>query len=191
MERLDYIVLGAYFLFSALLGLWFMHRYSGRMKSMGDYFLSGRGMPWWLLGTSMVATTFAADAPILAARMAAQFGLYFAWLIMPFVLTATMTTFFFARVWRRSEVLTDVEFLELRYSGGAGRFLRGFKALYQGGLINTLIIGTQLIAIGEIGQHVLGVERNTAMLLGAGIALLYSVLARSEEHTSELQSRLG
>lgn len=177
MTRLDYVVLFAYFFLSVLLGLWFMHRYARRMKTIGDFFLSGRGMPWWLLGTSMVATTFAADAPILAARMAAEYGLYFSWMIMPLVLTATLTTFFFARMWRRSEVMTDVEFLELRYPGRAGRFLRGFKALYLGGLINSLIIGTQLIAIGEIGQHVLGVERNTAMLIGAAIALIYSVLA--------------
>jgi len=177
MTRLDYGVLIGYFVFSVLLGLWFLHRYARSMKTIGDFFLSGRGMPWWLLGTSMVATTFAADAPILAARMAAEYGLYFSWMIMPLVLTATLTTFFFARMWRRSEVLTDVEFLELRYPGKAGRFLRGFKALYLGGLINALIIGTQLIAIGEIGQHVLGVEKNTAMIAGALIALLYSVLA--------------
>ncbi len=177
MTQLDYGVLISYFVFSVLLGLWFMHRYARSMKSIGDFFLSGRGLPWWLLGTSMIATTFAADAPILAARMAAEYGLYFSWMIMPLVLTATLTTFFFARMWRRSEVVTDVEFLELRYPGQAGRFLRGFKALYLGGLINALIIGTQLIAIGEIGQHVLGVEKNTAMVIGAVIALLYSVLA--------------
>ena len=99
------------------------------------------------------------------------------WLMMPLLLTATLTTFFFARLWRRSKVLTDVEYLELRYPGASGRFLRGFKALYLGGLVNTLIIGTQLIAIGEIGEHVIGIDKNTAMCAGAVVALIYSVLA--------------
>ena len=176
MTQLDYTVLGLYFLLSTLLGLWFFHGIGRKTTNISHFFLSGRSMPWWLLGTSMVATTFAADAPILAARMAAEFGLYFSWMIIPLVLTATLTTFFFARLWRRSEVMTDVEFLELRYPSLVGRFLRGFKALYLGLLINALIIGTQLIAIGSIGEHVLGLDRNLSMLIGAAIALLYSVL---------------
>lgn len=176
MTQLDYVVLGGYFIVSLLLGLWFFHGIGRKTTTTGHFFLSGRSMPWWLLGTSMVATTFAADAPILAARMAAEFGIYFSWMIIPLVLTATLTTFFFARLWRRSEVMTDVEFIELRYPGRAGRFLRGFKALYLGFLINALIIGTQLIAIGSIGEHVLGLDRDLSMLLGATIALLYSIL---------------
>jgi solute:Na+ symporter, SSS family len=177
MTTLDYIVLGGYFVFSALLGLWFLHRVAGKMQSLGDFFLSGRRMSWWLLGTSMAATTFAADTPIVAARVTAQYGLSFSWMFLPTVLTACLTTFFFARLWRRSAVLTDVEFLELRYPSRAGRILRGFKALYLGGLFNALIIGMQLIAIGEIGHHVLGINRDVTMLLGAALALLYSVLA--------------
>jgi Na+/proline symporter len=177
MTSLDYAVLLGYFLVSMAIGLWFLHRVAGRMKSLSQFFLSGRSLPWWLLGTSMVATTFAADTPILVSHVAAEFGLYTLWMFQPLILTATLTTFFFARLWRRSRVLTDVEYLELRYSGKSGRFLRGFKALYQGALLNTLIIGTQLIAIGEIGQVVMGIDRNIVMLAGAMIALIYSVIA--------------
>jgi len=177
VTKLDYTVLSGYFVFSILLGMWFMRYAAGKMKSLSQFFLSGRSLPWWLLGTSMVATTFAADTPIFVSQVAAEFGLYSLWLMMPLLFTATLTTFFFARLWRRSKVLTDVEYLELRYPGASGRFLRGFKALYLGGLVNTLIIGTQLIAIGEIGEHVIGIDKNTTMLAGAVVALIYSVLA--------------
>ena len=177
MTTLDYIVLSAYFVFSILVGLWLMRYAAGKTNNLSQFFLSGRSMPWWLLGTSMVATTFAADTPILVSSVAAEFGLYSLWVMMPLLFTATLTTFFFARLWHRSGVLTDVEYLELRYPGVSGRFLRGFKALYSGGLVNTLIIGTQLIAIGEIGEHVMGIDKNAAMWAGAVVALIYSVLA--------------
>jgi SSS family solute:Na+ symporter len=176
MTALDYAVLIAYFVVSIGLGLYLV-RWTGEMKSLSHFFLSGRNMPWWLLGTSMVATTFAADTPIFVSAIAAQFGLYFNWIFMPFLFTATLTTFFFARLWRRSEVMTDVEFLELRYPGGTGRFLRGFKALYLGIIVNSLIIGTQLIAIGKIAETVMGIDKDTAMLLGAAVSLFYAVYA--------------
>ena len=186
MTKLDYWVLAGYFVVSVGIGVWFLHRVAGRMKNLSQFFLSGRSLPWWLLGTSMVATTFAADTPILASRMVAEFGLYFSWMVLPLLLTATLTTFFFARLWRRSAVLTDVEYLELRYPGASGRFLRGFKALYLGFLINSLIIGTQLIAIGEIGEHVMGIDKNTAMFAGAGIALLPQFLTGRDEELGKL-----
>ncbi len=177
MTALDYGVVVAYFVLSIGLGLWFVRK-TGEMKSLSHFFLSGRNMPWWLLGTSMVATTFAADTPIFVSSVTAEFGIYFNWIFMPLVFTATLTTFFFARLWRRSEVMTDVEFLELRYPGPAGRFLRGFKALYQGLLVNSLVVGVQLIAIGTIAQTVMGFENpHTAMLAGAAVSLLYAFFA--------------
>ena len=110
-------------------------------KDYDSYFLSGRSMPWWLLGTSMVATTFATDTPNLVTGIVRRDGVFGNWIWWSFLLTGTSTVFLYAKLWRRSDVLTDIEFYELRYSGRPAAFLRGFRALYLGLPINAIIGG--------------------------------------------------
>src|SRR5262244_2799421 len=135
---LDWTAIIAYLGITLLLGLYFRSR-SG--KSVDDYFVSGRNVSWWLAGTSMVATTFAADTPLVVTGLVYTQGIAGNWLWWAFLPSGMMTVFLFARLWRRSELLTDVQFAELRYSGKPAAFLRGFKALYLGLLMNCLILG--------------------------------------------------
>src|ERR1043166_3942033 len=138
LSVLDWTVIALYFLFNLGIGLYYARRASG---STSEFFLSGRDVPWWLAGTSMVATTFAADTPLLVTGLVAKNGIAGNWLWWNQCLSGMMTVFFFARYWRRSEILTDVELTELRYSGKPAAFLRGFRALYLGGLMKCLILG--------------------------------------------------
>src|SRR5436190_17812818 len=133
----DWTAVIAYLAITLVLGLYFRGRSS---KSVDDYFVSGRNVSWWLAGTSMVATTFAADTPLLVTGLVAKNGISGNWLWWSQCLSGMMTVFFFARYWRRSEILTDVEFVELRYGGKPAAFLRGFRALYLGALMNCLIL---------------------------------------------------
>jgi SSS family solute:Na+ symporter len=134
----DWSAVLAYLLITLLLGLYFRSR-SGR--SVDDYFVSGRNVSWWLAGTSMVATTFAADTPLVVAGLVYSQGVAGNWIWWSFLLSGMMTVFLFARLWRRSGLLTDVQFAEMRYSGKPAAFLRGFRALYLGLLMNCLILG--------------------------------------------------
>ena len=109
-------------------------------KNSGEFFLSGRHMPWWLLGFSMVATTFSTDTPNLVTDIVRKNGVAGNWVWWAFLLTGMLTVFVYARLWRRSEVLTDVEFYEIRYSGKTAAFLRGFRALYLGVLFNVIVM---------------------------------------------------
>src|SRR3989449_8954405 len=129
----DWSVVALYFLFNAAIGLYYKRR-AGR--DTREYFLSGRNVPWWLAGTSMVATTFAADTPLAVTGMVAKNGVAGNWLWWTFVASGMLTVFFYARLWRRCGVMTDVEFSEIRYAGRPAAFLRGFRALYLGVLIN-------------------------------------------------------
>ncbi len=135
---LDWSAIVVYLLITLVLGLWFRGRAS---KSVDDYFVSGRNVNWWLAGTSMVATTFAADTPLLVTGLVYTQGISGNWLWWGMLLSGMMTVFLFARLWRRSGLLTDVQFAELRYSGKPAAFLRGFRAVYFGFLINCLILG--------------------------------------------------
>jgi Na+/proline symporter len=149
-------------------------------RSTGEFFLSGRNAPWWLAGTSMVATTFAADTPLAVTGLVASNGVAGNWLWWSFVMSGIMTVFFYARLWRRAGVMTDVEFAELRYSGRPAAFLRGFRALYLGVPINCIIIGWVNLAMLKILRATLGVGSLTAMLVLVGILLftaLYTTLA--------------
>ncbi|MDX1739869.1 MAG: sodium:proline symporter, partial [Rhodothermales bacterium] len=119
-------------------------------KNSSEFFLSGRNMPWWLLGVSMVATTFSADTPNLVTDIVRQRGVAGNWLWWAFLLTGMLTVFVYAKLWRRSEVLTDLEFYEIRYSGKAAAFLRGFRALYLGVFFNVLIMATVSLAMIKI-----------------------------------------
>src|ERR671912_2062943 len=134
----DWLIIALYFLISAAIGLAYTRKAS---RSLEDYFVSGRALPWWLAGTSMVATTFAADTPLAVTEMVARNGIAGNWLWWSMLPSGMLTVFFFARLWRRAEVMTDVEFVELRYSGRPAAPPRGFCALYLGLPINLIILG--------------------------------------------------
>src|SRR5436305_11276810 len=134
-------------------------------KSVDDYFVSGRNVSWWLAGTSMVATTFAADTPLVVTGLVYTQGVAGNWLWWAFLLSGMMTVFLFARLWRRSGLLTDVQFAEMRYSGKPAAFLRGFRALYLGLLMNCLILGWVTKAMTSIVSVTLGVTDHTALAI--------------------------
>src|ERR671913_1875931 len=133
LVTIDWIIIAAYFVFSLVIGLYYARR-AGR--STEEYFLSDRSMPWWLAGTSMVATTFAADTPLAVTGMVASNGVAGNWLWWNMVMSGILTVFFYAHLWRRANVLTDVEFTEIRYSGKPAAALRVFRALYMAIPIN-------------------------------------------------------
>jgi SSS family solute:Na+ symporter len=159
---LDWIVVAAYFLINLLIGLYYRRKAS---KSTGDFFVSGRQVTWWLAGTSMVAATFAADTPLAVTGFVAREGIAGNWIWWSFLLGGMMTVFFFARLWRRSEIITDAEFVELRYEGKPAAFLRGFRALYFGVLMNCLIVGWVNLAMEKILATVLPVPNTFTALV--------------------------
>jgi solute:Na+ symporter, SSS family len=163
---LDWVVVAAYFLANLLIGIYYRKKASA---NTGEFFVSGREVSWWLAGTSMVAATFAADTPLAVTGFVATQGIAGNWIWWSFLFSGMMTVFFFARLWRRSEVITDVEFVELRYSGKAAAFLRGFRALYFGVLMNCLIVGWVNLAMEKILGVVLGVSQYVAVLIIFGI----------------------
>lgn len=144
---LDYAFIAGYLILTLAIGLMFSSRAS---ENVGEFFLSGRKLPWWLAGTGMVATTFAADTPLAVAGFVAKNGIAGNWVWWTFVSGGMLTVFFFARLWRRANIMTDLEFIELRYSGKAAAFLRGFKAVYFGLFINAVIIGWVNLAMFKI-----------------------------------------
>src|ERR1700742_21262 len=145
-----------------------MRRASGNVS---EFFLSGRSVPWWLAGTSMVATTFGADTPLVVTGLIYRQGIAGNWLWWSFALSGTLTVFFFAPLWRRSQVLTDIEFAELRYSGKPSAFLRGFRALYLGIPINCIILGWVNLAMIVILRETLGIGEGTAIVVLVGILM--------------------
>ncbi|HXP88382.1 MAG TPA: sodium:solute symporter family protein [Bryobacteraceae bacterium] len=156
----DWTVLALYFLFNLGVGFYYKSRAG---SSVDEYFLSGRNAPWWLAGTSMVATTFAADTPLAVTGMVAMGGIAGNWLWWCFVASGMLTVFFYARLWRRSGVMTDIEFSEIRYSGPPAAFLRGFRALYLAVPINCIILGWVNKAMVDILTLVLGVTELQAL----------------------------
>src|ERR1700761_8371834 len=153
LNSTDWIVIAAYLLLNLAISLYYRQRSAG---STEEFFVSGRNVSWWLAGTSMVATTFSADTPLLVAGLVAKNGISGNWLWWSQCLCGMMTVFFFARYWRRAEILTDVEFVELRYEGKAAAFLRGFRSIYLGGLMNCLILGWVIKAMISITTVLLG-----------------------------------
>ncbi|MHC4926407.1 MAG: sodium:solute symporter family protein [Planctomycetota bacterium] len=147
LVTLDWVIIGLYFLLSISIGI-IMSKRAG--KSTGDFFLSGRKLPWWIAGTSMVATTFAADTPLAVTELVAQNGIAGNWLWWNMVFGGVLTVFFFARLWRRSGIMTDCEFVAIRYSGPAAKFLRGFRAVYIGIVMNMIVIGWVNLAMVKI-----------------------------------------
>src|SRR5436309_15428013 len=138
LTSFDWLVIAAYFLFNLGIGVYYSRRARGSTR---EFFLSGRSVSWWLAGTSMVATTFAADTPLVVTGLVYRQGIAGNWLWWCFLPSGMMTVFLFARLWRRSGLLTDVQRAEIRYSGKPAAFLRGFRAIYLGLLMNCLILG--------------------------------------------------
>ena len=147
LSLIDWFIIGAYILITLAIGLWYKKQAG---KSLSDFFLGGRNLPWFVAGISMVATTFAADTPLAITELMNQNGISGNWLWWNFIIGGMLTTFFFARLWRRANVLTELELVEFRYSGKAASFLRGVKSLYMGLLINTLFIGWVNLALVSI-----------------------------------------
>jgi Na+/proline symporter len=163
---LDWSVIAAYFLFNLGIGVYYARKATG---STSEFFLSGRNVPWWLAGTSMVATTFAADTPLLVTGIVAKNGIAGNWLWWNFVMSGMLTVFLYARLWRRAGVMTDIEFAELRYSGKPAAFLRGFRALYLGLPINCIILGWVNLAMVKLLQITFGLDRLAAIKIGIGM----------------------
>jgi solute:Na+ symporter, SSS family len=170
----DWIVVALYFVFSIAIGLYYRRRAS---KSFDEYVLSGRQVPWWLAGTSMVATTFAADTPLAVTGMVAANGIAGNWLWWCFVASGMLTVFFYARLWRRSGVSTDVEFAEIRYSGKPAAFLRGFRAIYLGIPINCIILGWVNKAMVDVLSLVLSVSEIEALMLVIALIAVTSLIS--------------
>src|SRR6056297_41618 len=153
--RIDWVIIGGFFAVILLIG-YLASRGAG--KNSKEFFLSGRRMPWWLLGTSMVATTFSTDTPILVTDIVRSHGVSGNWKWWAFLLTGMLTVFVYAKLWRRSEVMTDIEFYEIRYSGKLAAFLRGFRALYLGVFFNIMIMATVSLAAIKLGGIMLGLQ---------------------------------
>jgi Na+/proline symporter len=149
LSGIDWLIIGIYFLISISIGI-YMSKRAGRSTS--DFFLTGRNLPWYIAGTSMVATTFAADTPLAVTELVAQNGIAGNWLWWNMLLGGMLTVFFFARLWRRAGIITDCEFVSIRYSGKAADFLRGFRAVYIGIFMNMIVIAWVNLAMVKILQ---------------------------------------
>jgi Na+/proline symporter len=169
LNLIDWLVVAAYFAFNLAIGLYYRKKAT---QSVSDFFVSGRNVVWWLAGTSMVATTFAADTPLAVTGLVARNGIAGNWIWWSMALSGIMTVFFYARLWRRAGVLTDVEFAEIRYSGAPARFLRGFRALYLGLPINLIIMGWVNLAIVKILMLILGLTKVQALLVAVVIMFI-------------------
>src|SRR5436190_16080953 len=143
-------------------------------SSTAEFFASGRAAPWWLVGVSMVATTFSTDTPNLVTNFVREGGVANNWAWWSFLLTGMATVFFYARLWRRSRVLTDLEFYEIRYSGDAAKLLRGFRAVYLGFFFNLVIMATVNLAAAKIGNIVLGWPTGRTLLVCAVMTIFFA-----------------
>lgn len=173
LNTFDWAIIAAFFLVSLGIGI-YASRTSG--DSSKEFFLSGRNMPWWLLGVSMVATTFSADTPNLVTDIVRNNGVAGNWAWWAFLLTGMLTVFVYARLWRRSGVLTDLEFYELRYSGKPARFLRQFRAIYLGVFFNVMIMATVCLAGIKISGVLLGLDGTTTLFIVSVVTVAYSAL---------------
>lgn len=171
LTAIDWCILVGFLLLSLGIGV-AVSRQAG--KNSSEFFLSGRHMPWWLLGFSMVATTFSTDTPNLVTDFVREKGVAGNWAWWAFLITGMVTVFFYAKLWRRTGVLTDLELYEIRYSGRAATFLRGFRALYLGVLINVLIMATVTVAAIKIGETMLGWNRYQSVTVAMVVTVVFS-----------------
>lgn len=173
ISLIDWAIILTFFVISMLIGV-LTSRKAG--SSAKEFFLSGRNMPWWLLGVSMVATTFSADTPNLVTDIVRKDGVSGNWVWWAFLLTGMLTVFVYAKLWRRSEVTTDLEFYELRYGGKPAAFLRAFRAIYLGVFFNVVIMATVSLAAIKIGGVMLGLSPLETLLLASVVTVIYSSL---------------
>jgi SSS family solute:Na+ symporter len=177
VATIDWLIVILYFVFSAGIGFYYTKRAG---KDTQEFFLSGRNLPWWLAGTSMVATTFAADTPLAVTELVAKNGIAGNWIWWNFVFGGMLTVFFFARLWRRAGIMTDVEFVEIRYAGRPAAFLRGFRSIYLGIFMNCVIMGWVNLAMASILEGFFGIPRGQVLLYVAAalaITAVYSALS--------------
>lgn len=173
LETVDWAIIGVFFLIVLGIG-WVASLSAG--KSSSDFFLGGRGMPWWLLGISMVACTFSCDTPNLVTQFVREDGVVKNWAWWAFLITGMVTVFVYAQLWRRSNVMTDLEFYELRYSGKGASFLRGFRAIYLGIFFNVLIMGSVSLAAIKIGGVMLGTGPLVTIIGSSIFVVIYASL---------------
>lgn len=173
LQSVDWLLIGAFFMVSLIVGISVARRAG---SSAVEFFASGRNMPWWLLGVSMVATTFSADTPNLVTDLVRNHGVSGNWMWWAFLLTGMVTVFIYAKLWRRSGVLTDIEFYELRYSGRAAAFLRGFRSIYLGVFFNVVIMATVSLAAIKMGGVILGISPLQTILISSVIVVAYTML---------------
>ncbi len=173
LQTADWLIVAIFFIIVLTIG-WTASKTAG--KDTTQFFLGGRGMPWWLLGISMVACTFSADTPNLVTGMVRESGVARNWTWWAFLITGMVTVFIYAKLWRRSNVMTDLEYYELRYSGKAASFLRGFRSLYLGVFFNSLIMGTVTLAAIKIGGIMLGIPPWLAVVGGSVVVMIYATL---------------
>lgn len=173
LQTIDWIIIGIFFVVLLTIGYLASKNAS---RSAADFFVSGRSMPWWLLGVSMVATTFSCDTPNLVTDMVRQNGVAANWLWWAFLLTGMLTVFIYAKLWNRSKVMTDLEFYEIRYSGKTAAFLRGFRAIYLGFFFNVMVIASVSLAFIKIAAVMLGLSPSVALIIAAVVVVFYSGL---------------
>ena len=161
MAPLDWLIVALYLMFALAVGLVFRKRAG---KNITEYFLSGRNLPWWIVGTSIVATMFAADTPLMVTGLIANDGIAGNWFIWNFAAAHILATFFFARLWRRAGVITDLELVDIRYSGRPARVLRGFRSVWEGVVLNSIILGWVILAMVKILDVLVNLDAATARL---------------------------
>jgi SSS family solute:Na+ symporter len=174
LTTIDFAIILGYFILIVGTGLFFARK---AKRSMLDYFLSSRAMPWWLAGTTMVATTFSADTPLAVTEMVVKNGIAGNWLWWSMLPSGMLTVFFFARLWRRAEVVTDVELTELRYAGRASAFLRGFRAAYLGLIVNVIVMGWVNLGMAKVLAGTLGISKWVALIVCLLITFGYTVVS--------------
>ncbi|MGK0413180.1 MAG: SSS family solute:Na+ symporter [Polaribacter sp.] len=173
LSTLDYVLIISFFLITLFIGV-YASKTSG--KNSTEFFLSGRNMPWWLLGVSMVATTFSTDTPNFVTDIVRKDGVSANWMWWAFLITGLLTVFVYAKLWRKSNVKTDIEFYELRYGGKPARFLRGFRALYLGFLFNVFAMAGVTLAAIKIGSIMLGLEPWETIVYAGTVTVIFSAL---------------
>ncbi|MBT8319780.1 MAG: Na+:solute symporter, partial [Gramella sp.] len=173
LALIDYILIFSFFAITLGIGF-FVSKKSG--KSSAEYFLSGKTMPWWLLGVSMVATTFSTDTPNLVTDIVRNNGVSGNWVWWAFLLTGLLTVFIYAKLWRKSNVNTDIEFYELRYGGKPAKFLRAFRAIYLGVIFNVLAMAAVTLAAIKIGQVMLGLSALETIALAGIVTVVFSTM---------------
>jgi len=174
LSPLDWLIVLAYLVISLVIGIYFTKRAS---RSMSDYFVSGRNLSWWIIGTSMVATTFAADTPLVVTGWIRTDGIWKNWFWWNYLFSHVFIVFVFSRLWRRAEVITDNELIELRYSGKPATFLRGFKAFYFSTLFNFIVMGWVISAMAKVFKVFFGFDTMLAIIICVSIAFFYTMMS--------------